>query len=438
VLLRSAKKVRDPGRLSAWLHGVAYKVCARARQAARLRATRERAAARCERNGSAVADSAWDRTLVAVHEEVGRLPETLRVPFVLCCLEGKGLTEAAGQLGWKLGTLSGRLSRAKDAVLSRLNARGLTFGAVAGLGLAAPPAAAVAQATALARVGFVVPNSVLQLTHGVLGMNMTSFKVLAAAVLLVCGLGLSAGMGWVANAGAQSPVQPPPTKADPQDESKHALADLLQAQRAAEEAQRPQATEIGWEIASLLEAGQKGKGESSAWKTTKWEYDFVVVSDTTPAKFVEFLQDREKRGWEYNGSTPMPRDGKPSAAWVFRRPIKGAELLYGYSAPSPVTEYRITPPGKPADAKAIEADIARLQKQLATLKGKPTQIRVSVPKEDLPLEAAELTEVLLNLAGKKFKNSQFTFTPSAQGVALEGDKEVIDWAVGMIKKLADK
>jgi RNA polymerase sigma factor (sigma-70 family) len=453
VLLRSAKKVRDSGRLSAWLHGVAYKVCARARQAARLRATRERAAARSEQNGSAVADSAWDRTLAAVHEEAGRLPETLRVPFVLCCLEGKGLTEAAGQLGWKLGTLSGRLSRAKDAILARLDARGLTFGAVAGLRLATPPAAAVAQATALARVGFVVPNSVLQLTHGVLGMNMSSFKVLAAAVLLACGLGLSAGTGWVANAGAQSPVQPPPTKADPQDESKRAIAELLQAQRAAEEAQRAaeaaaqraQATDIAEELTRLLGAEQNGKGQSSAWKTTKWEYDFVVVSDMTPAKFVEFLQDRENRGWEYNGSTPMPHDGKPSAAWVFRRPVKGAEVRnttllenHGYVAPSAARGYSMAPSAKPADARAIEADIARLQKQLATIREKPTQYRVSFPKEDLPLEAAELTEVLRKLAGKKFKNSQFTFTPSAQGVALEGDKEVIEWAVVMIKKLADK
>ena len=28
VLLKNAKKVREPGKLSAWLHGVAYKVCA--------------------------------------------------------------------------------------------------------------------------------------------------------------------------------------------------------------------------------------------------------------------------------------------------------------------------------------------------------------------------------------------------------------------------
>ena len=47
----------------------------RRRVAANRRAARERAAAVSERNGHAVADSAWDRALAAVHEEVGRLPE---------------------------------------------------------------------------------------------------------------------------------------------------------------------------------------------------------------------------------------------------------------------------------------------------------------------------------------------------------------------------
>ncbi|HEV3436434.1 MAG TPA: sigma-70 family RNA polymerase sigma factor, partial [Gemmata sp.] len=75
VLLNNARKIRDAGRLSAWLHGVAYKVCARARRAAKRRTTREQAVATSERNGCVVPDSAWDRAMSAVHEEVGTLPE---------------------------------------------------------------------------------------------------------------------------------------------------------------------------------------------------------------------------------------------------------------------------------------------------------------------------------------------------------------------------
>ena len=107
VLLQNAKKVREAGKLSAWLHGVAYKVCAKVRRAAQRREAREQRTAAREWHGSVVPDSAWDRALAAVHEEVAKLPETQRVPFVLCCLEGIGVTEAADRLGWKLGTLSG-------------------------------------------------------------------------------------------------------------------------------------------------------------------------------------------------------------------------------------------------------------------------------------------------------------------------------------------
>ena len=72
VLLQNAGKVRDAGRLSAWLHGVAYKVCAKARRPRSGGRPASRPRPSSERNGSAVPDSAWDRALAAVHEEVGQ------------------------------------------------------------------------------------------------------------------------------------------------------------------------------------------------------------------------------------------------------------------------------------------------------------------------------------------------------------------------------
>jgi len=203
VLLRNARSIRDGNRLSSWLHGTAYRLCRRARRAADRRENRERVAAARESCASAVPDSAWDRTLTAIHEEAGQLPEALRVPFVLCCLEGKSVTEAAHQLGWKLGTLSGRLTRAKAVLLARLDVRGLAVGAVAGIGLATPSSSVVAEAAALVQVGYIVPKSVIQLTHGTIGMTATSVKTLTAALLLTCGLGLAAGNRWMATAEAQ-------------------------------------------------------------------------------------------------------------------------------------------------------------------------------------------------------------------------------------------
>jgi RNA polymerase sigma factor (sigma-70 family) len=476
VLLRNAKKIRDPARLSAWLHGVAYRVCAKARQAAKRRATRERAAAVVERNGSAVADSAWDRALAAVHEEAGRLPESLRIPFVLCCLEGKGVTEAAEQLGWKLGTFSGRLTRAKDALMARLDARGLTVGAVVGLGLTVPPSAAVARAAELARAGFVVPKSILQLSHGVMGMSMTSFKMLAAAVLVTCGLGLGVGKGWVATADAQAPAGAKPQKGDPEAEVKRLEVELEKALKAGQLKVDDRERELlgALEVLAAQAAQQKrkvkeGQEEPSA-KTSKWEYDFVVVSDMTQGKFVDFLQDRENRGWEFIGTTTLRNEGKPAPVWVFRRPVKGAGSAAKYA--EELGKYYQNQKGMPPQfgpqflnelqpklkelkgatgkseeaAKIIEAEIAKLQEKLAALKAnpkpapekKPAREEATFARKDLPLDAAETAEVLLKLAGKKFKNANYSITPRGNSLVVSGDKEVLEWARDMIKRLGDK
>ena len=207
VLLQNATRIRQSGKLSTWLYGVAHKVCANARRGVKRRTARERVTLTPERNGASIPESAWDRALAAVHQEAAQLPETLRVPFVLCCLEGKGVSDAAEQVGCKIGTFSSRLTRAKDLILARLEARGLTLGVVAAVGLTSPPADVVAKAAAVAQSGFVVPNSILQLSQGVIGMSMKPVKMLAAAVILTCGLGLGVGSRWMGRADA------PPTAA---------------------------------------------------------------------------------------------------------------------------------------------------------------------------------------------------------------------------------
>jgi DNA-directed RNA polymerase specialized sigma24 family protein len=53
------------------------------------------------------------------------LPDRYRLPLVLCYLEGKSNHEAAAQLRCPVGTIKGRLSRARQTLRERLRRRGL-------------------------------------------------------------------------------------------------------------------------------------------------------------------------------------------------------------------------------------------------------------------------------------------------------------------------
>ncbi|MHC5543962.1 RNA polymerase sigma factor, partial [Singulisphaera rosea] len=123
VLARKAP-LRDPESLGCWLHGVAYQVARKSRSRATLRRRRER-----ELGLAQGRDPAFDRqgnTLIAheenaiLHEEIARLPEHYRVSVVLHYLEGRTQDEIARRLRCPLGTVSARISRARDLLRSRL------------------------------------------------------------------------------------------------------------------------------------------------------------------------------------------------------------------------------------------------------------------------------------------------------------------------------
>ena len=119
VLIRNAGSLSRPELLGNWLYGVAYRTAARLRAQAAARQRRERQAMH-ELAAPPAEDPAWREVRSLLDEELNRLPERYRRPFVLCHLEGLTNEEAARRLGCPKGTVASRASRARERLRDRL------------------------------------------------------------------------------------------------------------------------------------------------------------------------------------------------------------------------------------------------------------------------------------------------------------------------------
>jgi RNA polymerase sigma factor (sigma-70 family) len=153
VLARKAGGVRRQASLAAWLHRVALNIARTARADAARRRGHERQAVVMARATPAEDEAARDwRPLL--HEEVDRLPEKYRAPVILCYFEEQTHDEAARRLAWPVGTVKGRLARARGLLRARLARRGLAP--------AAGVAALLEQSAARAAVPAALARSTLQ------------------------------------------------------------------------------------------------------------------------------------------------------------------------------------------------------------------------------------------------------------------------------------
>lgn len=327
ALVRSAATVRSAAALGAWLHGVAVRVATKVKRTAVRRKQRETKVASRDHEGAAspVADMEWEELLAAVHEEVQRLPDVLRTAFVLCDLEGVRQPEAAARLGWKLGTLSGRLTKARQQLLDRLAQRGIAAATACGsVGLgtavasAAVPSELVGKVMLLAGAPATAPAAILNLALEV-GSMWNKTKLLAAAVLVAGGLSFGVGAGLLSNVDAQQPPggEPPrggpPTGAPPTGAGGRDPGARPGGERDRGGPGAPGGPGAGVPGAPGQPPGGFGRGgggggfggAASAPVARSWEYKFATKPQSRE-EFMKLLNDNGEQGWEYAGIADFP------------------------------------------------------------------------------------------------------------------------------------
>jgi RNA polymerase sigma factor (sigma-70 family) len=206
VLAHRAASIRKSESVASWLHGVAYRIAHRAKQMTIKRKNRDRRATAREPQ-SATADLAVRDLQAILDDELHRLPEKYRAPFVLCCLEGRSRKETAAELDLKEGTVSSRIAHARRLLQDRLTQRGVTLSAALTAGvlwkqsvsaaLVQPTLKAALLVAAGANALQVVAPSVMALMNGGL-KSLSTIKVKIAtismmAASLVAGYGLAVG-----------------------------------------------------------------------------------------------------------------------------------------------------------------------------------------------------------------------------------------------------
>jgi RNA polymerase sigma factor (sigma-70 family) len=202
ALARRAGRIGRPAALSAWLHRTASNIAVTAVRA-RKRRDRAEAAAVSPGRGTPLEDLSSRELLTILDEELRRLPETFRLPLILCCLEGRSQEEAAASLGWTPGSVKGRLERGRQRLKDRLARRGVTFAVGAGVPLlAVRPAVAglLRQATlrtALdgASVSPVVSALANAATESLFGSSWKPIALIAAVGLTGIGVGFASLSG---------------------------------------------------------------------------------------------------------------------------------------------------------------------------------------------------------------------------------------------------
>lgn len=209
ILARKARTFSGNQSVVGWLYKVARRVAIRlAKNRARgsfCVDSLDQVPANCH------ASTASRDEMAALCSEVDHLPERYRVPVLLCFFEGLTHAEAARRTGWAIGTVAGRLARAKHLLSRRLSSKGIGTTSV----ILALPAGSFVGSTAQAAVAFAlrgtiapgVEPTVSHLAEGVL-KTMTSTKQLSVVMAALSCLVIASTWVLTVRASSQSETSP--------------------------------------------------------------------------------------------------------------------------------------------------------------------------------------------------------------------------------------
>jgi RNA polymerase sigma factor (sigma-70 family) len=312
VFARKANSVGSGESVGSWLYKVAYRVALRLRSAAQKRPTQgehPEEPATPEQSDEAV----WRDLRPVLDDEIARLPEKYRAPFVLCYLQGRTNEEAALELGCPKGTILSRLARGREWLRDRLTQRGLAPAAVAlALNLSCQAASAVvpatlAQSTVAVAIPFaagttteLLPAHIAALAEGVIRtMIATKFKIAAAMLVTLSVLGTGIGLAAFAAGGQERtrPASPTPPAAErgadrnvPQEREKPAERQPTTGQRP------PQGPVVRGKVVEVAKDGKSFTVETPA-----------VERGAQPAKYPIKINDKTTvtyNGVGTDGATP--------------------------------------------------------------------------------------------------------------------------------------
>ncbi|MBL8822046.1 MAG: sigma-70 family RNA polymerase sigma factor [Planctomycetia bacterium] len=194
ALYQYSPHIRKPASLASWLHGVALRIAGKLKRTSQRQQHRQRIMGINKLQQPRVSFDSTEQQIVDA--ELARLPAMYREPVLLCYIQGMSQSRAAELLGWPLGTVAGRLSRARKLLHSRLLRRGIAPSLAATLlsewGMAQVPEHLIAKTMSTVTQGG-TPALALLAQCGVSMMHSAKW-----VLLCVAGIGLTVSAGYAA------------------------------------------------------------------------------------------------------------------------------------------------------------------------------------------------------------------------------------------------